>query len=364
MLIFRYLAKEIFISLASLTTILLFIFMSNQFVRYLNRAASGQIPLTIIMKLMMLELPNLMGLLLPLGFYVAILIAYGRLYAESEMTVLQACGYGPSSLLKHTYIMAAMVSLVVFVIMMEASPLIATERSTLLRTTGIKTLIQTVVPGRFTAVSRGREVFYVESLTRDHSRAQHIFLARQVPKNLGNADAALQWTVLWAQEAFAETDKLTHEDYLILKNGREYEGIPGRADYQTVLFDEYKARLPHPVVNIENDMRTVATSQLWPLLNPDRRKAAELQWRFSVPLMVLTLTLVAVPLSRVNPRSGKFSKLLPAILLYIVYANFMFVARDWLIAGKIPVWLGMWWVHAIVLLIGILLVWRNRLKLG
>lgn len=360
MLIFRYLAKEIFVTLAALTTILMLIFMSNQFVHYLNRAASGQLPFTIIMKLMMLELPNLMGLLLPLGFYVALLVAYGRLYADSEMTVLQACGYGPTQLLKHSYMMAGVVSVVVLIIMVWASPMIATGRAQLLRTTGIQTLIQTIVPGRFTATGKGRLIFYVESMSRDHATAQHIFLARLVKKK-----ADFQWNILWAEHAFAQTDALDREDYLVLENGREYEGTPGQANYQVAEFKQYKARLPHPQTKaIQDDIRTLKTRDLFPLMNPDRRKAAELQWRLSIPIMVLTLTLVAVPLSRVNPRSGKFAKLLPAILLYIVYANFMFIGRDWMIAGKVPDWLGMWWIHILILMIGLLLVWYNRIKLG
>jgi len=133
-LIFRYLAKEVFVTLAALTTILMLIFMSNQFVRYLGRVANGQIPLAIIMKLMMLELPNLMGLVLPLGFYVALLIAYGRLYAENEMTVLRACGYSPAKLLKHSYIMAIFVSGLVMTLVLWVSPMIAIERTKLLRT--------------------------------------------------------------------------------------------------------------------------------------------------------------------------------------------------------------------------------------
>jgi lipopolysaccharide export system permease protein len=358
-LIFRYLAKEVFVTLAALTTILMLIFMSNQFVRYLNRAASGQIPLSIIMKLMMLEVPNLMGLLLPLGFYIALLIAYGRLYADSEMTVLQACGYGPAQLLKHSYYMAVTVFTIVMVVMIWASPVIATERAKLLRTSGIQTLIQTVVPGHFTSVSKGKQIFYVESMSRDHTQAQHIFLARQVIKN-----DVPQWNILWAEKAFAETDPETMEDYLILQKGSEYEGLPGQADFQVADFVQYKARLPHPTVAIKEDIRTATTASLWPLLNSDKRKAAELQWRLSVPLMVLTLTLVAVPLSRVNPRSGKFAKLLPAILLYIIYANFIFIARDWVVAGKVPVWIGIWWIHLVVLIIGLLLVWRNMVKIG
>ncbi|WP_419418953.1 LPS export ABC transporter permease LptF [Legionella sp. D16C41] len=359
MLIFRYLAKEVFITLTSLTTILVLIFMSNQFVRYLNRAASGQIPLAIIMKLMMLELPNLMGLLLPLGFYVALLIAYGRLYAESEMTVLQACGYGPSQLLKHSYVLAIIVSVLVMIIMLWASPLIAVERTKLLRTTGIQTVIQTIIPGRFRAVSQGKEIFYIESTSRNHQKAKNIFLARLALK-----DKQPYWNILWANQAFAETDEKSKEEYLILNKGHEYEGLPGQADYRVVSFDQYKARLPHPTLETKSDVRTIKTRDLWPLFNPDKHKAAELQWRFSIPLMVLTLTLVAVPLSRVNPRSGKFAKLLPAIILYIIYANFMFVARDWMIDGKISTVVGMWWIHAVVLSIGLFLIWRNWSKLG
>jgi len=356
-LIFRYLAKEVFITLASLTTILLLIFMSNQFIQYLNRAANGQIPGMLLMKLMMLEMPTLLVLLLPLGFYAALLVAYGRLYAESEMIVLQACGYGPRKLLMHSYIMAFVVTVVVLVIMLWGSPMIMVERARLLRTTGIQTLIQTIVPGRFQTASGGKQIFYVEKMNRDHSLASNVFLARFVQKNEES-----HWDVLWAENAFAETDPGTNEDYVILERGKEYQGTPGRADFQTAQFERFKARLPHPTVEVKGDIRTLKMTELWPMNNSDLSKVAEIQWRFSIPIMVLTLTLVAVPLSRVNPRAGKYAKLLPAMVLYIVYANMMFIARDWLAAGKIPTWIGMWWPHLIVVILGLLLLYRNQKK--
>lgn len=359
MLIFRYLAKEVFTTLVALTSILLLIFMSNQFVQYLNRAASGKIPIVVVLKLLMLELPNLMALLLPLGFYMALLLAYGRLYAESEMTVLQACGYGSRQLLQHSFIMAAVVFFLVTALMLWASPLISLERSKILRATGIQTIIQTIVPGRFRAISGGRQIFYVESMNRKHTMANHIFIARLVEKN-----SVPQWDILWAERAFAETEPGSFEDYLILQNGKEYQGQPGHANYQVAEFEQYKARLPHPTADTKSDIHTVSTANLWPLNNADLKKAVELQWRLSIPLMVLTLTLVGVPLSRVNPRAGKYAKLLPAIVVYIIYANFMFVARDWLMAGKIPLWLGMWWLHAVVAFFGLLLLYRNKVRLS
>lgn len=359
MLIFRYLSKEVFVTLVSLTAILLLIFMSNQLVIYLNRAANGQIPGMLVMKLMMLELPNLLSLLLPLGFYMALLLAYGRLYAENEMIVLQACGYGSERLLKHSFQMASVVAVFVLMIMLWASPLIATERATLLRTTGIQTLIQTIVPGRFNVIPHGQRVFYVESMNRTHTVAKNIFLAQNVAK-----DGKEQWDILWADKAYAQTDPETFEDFVILKHGKKYQGTPGHADYQVAKFDEYKARLPHPSVKIKSDLRTASTASLWPLNNKNLAKAAELQWRFSIPLMVLVLTLVGVPLSKVNARSGKYAKVLPAIIVFILYANMLFLARDWLSSGKSPVWVGMWWVHIVVILLGLFLVWRTQVKLS
>ena len=359
-LIFRYLAKEVFVTLVALTTLLLLIFMSNQFVQYLSRAANGTIPAMFIFKLMMLELPTLMGLLIPLGFYVALLLAYGRLYADSEMTVLHACGYGPWQLLKHSLIMASMVACVVTVIVLWASPKIAIERTKLLRTTGVQMLIKTIMPGRFRPLPGGQDVFYVESMSRDHRVAEGVFLARLTQKK-----GVDQWSVLWADEAYAKTDLATEEDYVVLKSGKAYVGAPGHADYQVASFDTFEARLPHPEFSFKReDLRTLSTHRLWPLNNPDPAKAAELQWRLSMPLMVMALTLVAVPLSRVNPRAGKYAKLLPAIVIFFVYANFMFIARGWVVAEKIPIWLGLWWLHAWVAFFGVCLLWRNHTRLA
>lgn len=361
MLIFRYLAKEVFITLTSLTTILLLIFMSNQFVRYLNRAASGHLPVVFIMKLMMLEMPNLMGLLLPLGFYMSLMIAYGRLYADSEMTVLNACGFGEGMLLRQSLFMASVVSLFVLVIMLWFSPYIAIERAKLLRASGVQTLMQTVVPGQFRALSGGRQVFYVESMDRDKSVAQHVFLARLNDKDKTKPP---QWDVLWANKAYLENDLITQEDFAILEQGRAYQGQPGRSDYQVVDFKRYQARLPHPFEVTAKDVRTASTADLWSYKDHTLAKSAELQWRFSIPLMVLVLTLIGVPLSRIDPRSGKYAKLLPAILIFIVYANFMFITRNWIAQGKLSPWIGMWWLHLVFACLGGLLIWRNRVKLS
>ncbi|MDF1757066.1 MAG: LPS export ABC transporter permease LptF [Legionellaceae bacterium] len=354
MLIFRYLAKEVFITLIALTSILLLIFMSNQVVIYLNRAATGIIPGMLVMKLMVLELPNLLSLLLPLGFYFALILAYGRLYADSEMTVMRACGFGTGKLLLYSLIMALFVAIFTAG-MIWTNPSIAYKRAKLLQTSGVKTMIKTIVPGRFRAISGGRDVFYVESMNPKHTKAENIFVARSML-----VQGKQQWDIIWADKASIESIKNTDTDYLILHQGKKYQGVPGQANYQVAKFKSYRSRLPNPNVVVKNDIRTVPLSKLWPLNNPDLKKAAELQWRISIPLMIFALTLVGVPLSRVNPRGGKYAKILPAIIICVIYANFMFIARDWIIAGKVPLWIGMWWLHLLVAFLGLGLIWRNR----
>lgn len=323
--------------------------------RYLTRAASGQIPAMFIMKLMMLEVPNLIGLLLPLGFYVALLIAYGRMYAENEMTVFFACGYDPAKLIRDSLKIACVISLVVLMIMLWASPKIAVERAKLLRTSGIKTLIQTIIPGSFREISRAQQVYYVESMNTSHTIAGNIFLARHKDN---------KWEVFWADKAYLQTENTSREDYVVFEQGKAYKGNPGNRDFELAEFKKYQMRIPQPNILLKEDIRTVKTSSLLPLNNPDKKKVAELQWRFSIPLMVIVLTLIAIGLGKVNPRTGKFAKLLPAIVLYIIYANAMFVMRDWLMAGKIPSWLGLWFLHILFGAIGVFLIWRNHFRVS
>lgn len=354
MLIFRYLAKEVFLTLVALTTILMLIFMSNQVVIYLNRAASGIIPGMFVAKLMMLELPNLLSLLLPLGFYFALLLAYGRLYADSEMTVLQACGYGTAQLIRTSFIMALIVAIITGSMIFMA-PSIYEKRAKLLNTTGIKTLIQTIIPGHFRLIGNGENTFYVESMNNAHTRAKHIFLARTTPQG-----EQKNWQILWADQAEIHTNQNTGETSLSFRNGRYYQGTPGQANYRVATFNEYHAHLPQPEISAKHDIRTESFQSLWPINNPDKKKAAELQWRISIPLMAFPLALISIPLSRVNPRAGKYAKLLPAVILCVVYANFMFISRDWIAAGKISPWIGMWWLHAVVFFLGMILIWRSQ----
>lgn len=354
MVIFRYLAKEVALTLIALTCILLLIFLSNQFVQYLTRAAAGQIPVNVVFNLMLLEIPNLIALLLPLGFFIALLVVLGRLYSESEMVVLEACGFSQAQLCKMTLVMAIVVALIGGGLSLWVSPIVSEKRDYLITGGGASAAIQAIREGRFESQGGGQRVLYIEGKSRDQKHVERVFLAELASEPDDGQPGV--WDIVVAKRGYVEPEMDLGAESIILEDGRQYEGLPGQADFRIVKFDRYQARFPMAAPYIRKEQQAMPTHELLPFNNPDLEKAAEIQWRLSVPLMALVLGLLAIPISRVKPRQGKYARLLPAILLYVLYANMMFIGRDWLSQGKIPAVLGLWWLHALMVLLAVILL--------
>ena len=122
MIIFRYLTREILTTMAAVAGVLLLVIMGNRFISYFTDVAQGDFPARLLGTLMLYQLPNFMQLLLPLAFFLAILLAYGQLYLNSEITVLAACGVSPRKLLHVALWPAAVVALLVGVCSLWLTP--------------------------------------------------------------------------------------------------------------------------------------------------------------------------------------------------------------------------------------------------
>lgn len=175
------------------------------------------------------------------------------------------------------------------------------------------------------------------------------------------------WNVVAASEAKEVRDPKTKQQFLEFSKGYRYIGAPGKKQFQMMQYDKYGVHIPVLNLVMGNEVDARPTLELWHQSEHNNEAAAELQWRFALPISVLLLAMVAVPLSRVQPRRGRYAQLIPAMLIYIVYADFMFVAQAWMQKGKIPPWLGMWWVHGFLLLVGLILLgryfgWRQMLR--
>ena len=83
---------------------------------------------------------------------------------------------------------------------------------------------------------------------------------------------------------------------------------------------------------------------------------AELQWRLGVPISTIILAILAVPLSRSQPRAGRYGRLAIGLLVFIIYLNMMSAAKAWVEQGTISPALGIWWVHGAMLTFAMMLL--------
>lgn len=361
MIVFRYLSREVLTTLSAVSAVLLVIIMSGRFIKYLAQAASGALDPGVLFLIMGYRLPGFLQLILPLGLFLGILLAYGRLYLESEMTVLSATGMSQQRLLGMTLVPATIVALVVAWLSFSLAPLGATQVAMLINKQDAMTEFDTLEPGRFQTLRDGTRVTYTEQMTDDRSDLRGVFISEKRLPAEQKKEGGI--TVLVAEKGRQEV-RPDGSRYLILDNGYRYDGNPGEANYRVIKYDTYGALLPKPDISDEiTDRDAISTREL---VTGERtpRNRAELQWRISLPILVFVVTLMAVPLARVNPRQGRFLKLLPAILLYMAYLTILIAARGALEKGKLPMALGMWWVHLIFLAIGLALLYWEPLRLN
>jgi len=362
LIVFRYLSREVLLTLSAVSAVLLVIIMSGRFIKYLAQAAQGALDPGVLFLIMGFRLPGFLELILPLGLFLGILLAYGRLYLDSEMTVLAATGMSQQRLLAYTLAPATLVALIVAWLSMGLAPQGVAQVAKILNEQDALTEFDTLVPGRFQAMRSGTRVTYTQEMSDDRSQLGGIFISEKRLSKEGDKERGI--TVLVADKGRQEIQP-DGSRYLILENGYRYDGNPGAADYRAIKYDTYGVLLVKPEVSSDISEREALTTR--ELIGSDEpRHQAELQWRISIPLLVFVVTLLAVPLSRVNPRQGRFLKLLPAILLYMAYLSLLIAARGALDKGKIPMSLGLWWVHGLFLLIGLTLqFWEPmRLKLA
>ncbi|HLD67996.1 MAG TPA: LPS export ABC transporter permease LptF [Pseudomonas sp.] len=359
MIVFRYLSRELLLTLSAVSAVLLVIIMSGRFIKYLAQAAQGVLDPGVLFMIMGFRLPGFLQLILPLGLFLGILLAYGRLYLDSEMTVLSATGMSQQRLLAYTLAPATLVALLVAWLSLGLAPQGVAEVARILNQQDALTEFDTLVPGRFQSMKSGSRVTYTQTMTDDRAQLGGIFISEKRLSRDGDKERGI--TVLVAESGRQEI-QADGSRYLILKNGYRYDGNPGQADYRAIQYDTYGVLLPKPEVSGDvSEREAMPTREL--LGSDNRMHQAELQWRLSIPLLVFVVTLLAVPLSRVNPRQGRFLKLLPAILLYMAYLSLLIAARGALNKGNIPLHLGLWWVHGLFFAIGLGLLYWEPLRL-
>ncbi len=344
MIIARYLAKQILQLTAALTLVLLAVAVLIRLLNYLGDATEGNIDPSVLLLLMSYRLPEFVQLILPLALLLSILLAYGRMYADNEMTVLIASGLSKRRLLAYTLLSSSAIIVLISYLSLSLTPWGLMNSETLLEQQKDLNEFDVMVPGIFQDISSGARTTYAENI--EDNVIENVFMHETESDRLIVASSAS----LSQNAESGDSDRL-----VVFAEGSLTEGMATESFYSVTSFGELAVRIPQREINIDLSQveQTMNTTELWS--SATNSGIAELQWRLSLILIVPVLCLLAVPLSKVNPRQGRFAKLAPAVLLYIIYFALLLASRDWLADGVLPAVVGLWWVHILFLGLGILM---------
>ena len=325
------------VGMLAVSSILLVIIMSGRFVKYLTRAASGELSPDVVFTILMYRVPSFLELILPLGLFLGFLLGYGRLYLESEMTVLEACGLSRRRLLAYSMGPALFVAILVGVLGVYITPYSGGQANEIVDRQETNSEFENLTPGRFQKQKTGKRVTYTDSIEGE-SQLGMVFIADQ-----NNSNKRMQITL--AKTGTTHFDEEADQRFLVLENGYRYEGVPGQGDYIELGYERYGTEIEKKNQAIRlNDVETLPTAYLWQSDKDQHR--AQLHWRLSLPVLAIVVTLLAVPLSRVNPRQGRYARLAPSIVLYLTYLSILSTVTSDVGKGAYGPW-SIWFVHLI-----------------
>lgn len=346
----RSLTREFAAVGASVCVVLLLIILTRLLIRFLGDAATGSVEPEAVVALMGFSLLSYLPVILCLALFIAILLAISRSYRDSEMQVWFASGLGLIAWARPVLHLAVPIALVVAAMSMVLTPWALAQSQEYLRRLKSRDDVSRISPGTFYESRGSQRVAFVDTTSDNRERVNNVFVESRRQDKI---------SVVVAERGSQHTG-VNGDRFLVLEKGRQYEGAPGTPEYRVVDFERYLMRVePREAARENLSTRALSVPALWEARSPEA--FAELHWRMALPIVTLLLALIAIPLAFVNPRSGRSWNLLIAILVFMLYYNMLNIFQVWTSKERVPVWLGLWPVHAGMLLILLALFSRQML---
>lgn len=344
-MIFRRAAvREFAGTAAAISMALLFIMMTVVLIRLLSQAAGGRVPADAVLALIGFSTLNHLPVVLALSSFIAVLMSMSRSYRDSEMVVWFASGLPLTSWINPVLRFVIPVAAAVAVMSLFLSPWAQQQAAEYRKRLENRDEVSRVSPGVFRESADSHRVFFVESLDKDAGRVSNVFISA-VQNGKQNVTVAAEGIIQTAKNG---------DRFVVLLNGRRYEGEPGAADYRVMQFERYAVRIePKEIGELDMSARVMPTMEL--VAKPSNASRGELVWRIGLPIATVLLALLAIPLSFVNPRAGRTNSLVFAVLTFTVYLNLLGVSQAWVTQGKIGAAHGILGVHGIMLVMLIVL---------
>src|SRR5699024_777179 len=252
---------------------------------------------------------------------------------------------GPNALVRVALILSIVTAAIAAYISLYLTPCALKKQVEAVENAKANPSASAITPGQFISSNNGNFVLFVDKVKGDQLSDIYLFQTRQVGK--------VKPSVIVAEQGNFSTAK-DGSQTLALKNGERFEGSAVLPEFRVTHFQDYLAFLAfNPAKAEEADLDMQDSNAL--LKNSSSNAKAELQWRISLFLAVPLMMLIAIPLSKVNSRQGRFAKIIPALLLYLIYFLLQSSLKTAGINGKIESHYWMILVNILFLLLRIIL---------
>jgi len=342
---FGNLALAVFATLFAIT-------LTTQLVRLLGQAAIGDVLSEGVVALLAFSALNYLPVLLSLTLFITVLMTLSRSYRESEMVIWFGSGLSLLAWVRPVLLFASPLVALVALLSLFLSPWAIGKAEEYRRQMDLRDQASRVAPGVFREAAGADRVFFVEEIAGDQTNVQNVFIAQMQQGRLG---------ITVSRRGYRESAE-NGDRFVVLLDGRRYEGIPGDLDFKVMDFQRYAMKVETRETPAEQ-ASTKAMSTFALLQARGNPGLAELVWRLGLPISAMILALLAIPLSFVNPRASRSVNLLFALLTYMVYANLLSIVQAWVSQGRLAFTTGWWAVHAGMLGVLALLFYR-RLRVG
>ncbi|CAG9176015.1 Lipopolysaccharide export system permease protein LptF [Cupriavidus laharis] len=349
------LRRELAYTAGAVFLVMLTFMLTSLVIRILGMAANGKASPNDVLILIGLATIGYLSILLSATLFISTLIVLTRWYKDSEMVVWFSAGISLRDLVKPVLQFAAPFIVLALLLGMFAWPW-ANQQSALFRDRfEQRGVLSMIAAGRFIEPSNANYVLFIEGIDGDMKYARNVFVANAEANKVGVA-LAHQGTF----ETMPNGDRL-----VVMENGRRYAGTPGQVDYRIVEFERYAVKVDNKPPESQNAQPPKSRDTIDLLRDPTRENLGELLWRISLPILAFNFVMIAIPLAYVNPRLGRYTPLVFAVLIYLTYSNMINLAQSWVRSGSIPFWLAWWPIHLVVFLAALLMFrYRQNRSLG
>lgn len=357
MILRRYMTQQVAANTAIVLLFLMALMLGGRLIRYFGIAAEGRLDVGLLFAIIGYNIPTFLELILPLSFFIALMLVLGRMYVDQEMSVLFASGISRGRL---TRLMIPLITgLFVFQmgISLLAKPWGLSNSEQIWQTQSLGSLLDLVRPKTF--ISSGNYHLYVDEFDKEKRELKNLYVVQQQTDKSGKV--AKNDVIITATRAYQVPSKDTDSSMqLDLFQGRRYELGTNQANYNQASFEKYRITLEKPASEkiTETNVETQTTAKL--LANTQKPEVkAELGYRFTMPWLIIIAAMLATPLAQVRPRQGRWLRLLPSVLIFASCAISIISLRTAIGKERISEYAYIWLIVGFIAF-ALLLNWQSR----